>query len=81
MVSLSFMLAGGISNLIDRIARGAVIDYIDISPIFKFSVFNLSDILILVGWIILVISIFTYWKEERSISRDLKEKKQDNRRC
>ena len=32
LIALHLVLAGGIGNLIDRIARGFVIDYIDISP-------------------------------------------------
>ena len=64
MLALNLMLAGGISNLIDRIVRGFVVDYIDISPIFKFPVFNLADICIFFGWVILVISIIIYWRKE-----------------
>lgn len=64
MLALNLILAGGISNLIDRIVRGFVVDYIDVSPIFKFPVFNLADMCIFFGWIMLVISIVIYWKKE-----------------
>ena len=64
MMSLNLMLSGGISNLIDRIVRGFVVDYIDVSQIFKFPVFNLADICIFLGWIILIISILIYWRKE-----------------
>lgn len=63
-LSLGFILAGGISNLIERIMRGFVVDYIDISELFKFPVFNLADMLIFIGWITLVIFIFIYWNKE-----------------
>lgn len=63
-VALSFILAGGISNLIDRIVRGFVVDYIDISGIFKFPVFNLADMFICIGWIAIVIFTIIYWKKE-----------------
>ena len=64
MMSLNLMLSGGISNLIDRSVRGFVVDYIDVSQIFKFPVFNLADICIFLGWIILIISILIYWRKE-----------------
>ena len=40
------ILAGGISNVIDRIFRGFVIDYIYIRP---FGICNLADIMIVLG--------------------------------
>ena len=55
IVSISMVISGGIGNLIDRIFRGYVIDYIDITPIFKYPVFNFADILIVVGVLILII--------------------------
>lgn len=53
-VSLVMLLSGGVGNLIDRIFRGYVIDYID--PLFvKFAVFNFADMLVTVGAFILAI--------------------------
>lgn len=54
---MALILAGGISNLIDRIMRGFVIDYIDINNIINFPVFNISDICITIGVIFLVFAI------------------------
>lgn len=48
---LSLILAGGISNLIDRIFRGYVVDFIDITDVINFPVVNLADIYITIGWI------------------------------
>ena len=59
-VFLSFIIAGGISNLIDRIARGYVLEWINISKIDWLPMFNIADILVLVGWI-LVVGKFTYF--------------------
>lgn len=63
IVSLILVLAGGISNLIDRIARGFVVDFIDVN-ILNFPNFNIADISITIGIMILLIilikkSLFT----------------------
>ena len=49
------VIAGGVSNLLDRIFRGYVVDFIDISELFSFAIFNISDIFIVVGIIGLVV--------------------------
>lgn len=56
IVTLSFILAGGMSNLIDRIFRGYVIDYININ-LFNFPIFNIADICITIGIFVLIFSI------------------------
>lgn len=50
-IFLSLILAGGISNLIDRIFRGYVIDFIDITSFINFPILNFADIYISIGWI------------------------------
>lgn len=57
-LSISLIIAGGLGNLIDRIIRGFVVDYIDITNIISFPIFNLADIFIVIGTIILIIQIF-----------------------
>lgn len=69
LASFTLILSGGISNLIDRIARGCVVDYIDITKYFKFPLFNIADIFIVVGWIMLLISIIIYWYKEVKIPK------------
>ena len=59
-VFLSFIIAGGISNLIDRIARGYVLEWISVSKIEWLPMFNIADVFVLVGWI-LVVGKFTYF--------------------
>ena len=56
---LSFILAGSIGNGIDRILNGYVIDFIKIKSI-NFPVFNIADIVINIGVLILMISYFRY---------------------
>ena len=56
---LSFILAGTIGNGIDRVLNGYVIDFIKIKYI-DFPVFNIADIVINIGALILMISYFRY---------------------
>ena len=57
LIGLSLILAGGIGNLIDRIFRGFVVDYIDFSPLIKSPVFNIADICVVVGCMIVGINL------------------------
>lgn len=65
------IVSGGIGNLIDRIRMGKVIDYIDISPLFRFPVFNFADCCIVVGGIILV--IYVLFLHDQNAPKELKE--------
>ena len=51
--------AGGIGNLIDRIAKGYVVDFIDFRLI-HFPVFNVADIFVTVGAIFIFVSIIFF---------------------
>ena len=57
LIALGLILAGGIGNLVDRIFRGFVVDYIDFNPLIKYPIFNLSDICIVLGCIIIGINL------------------------
>ena len=57
LYSYSFILGGTIGNGIDRILKGYVIDFINLNMI-NFPVFNVADILINIGFIIFLYSIF-----------------------
>lgn len=50
-ILLIMISSGGISNLIDRIYRGYVVDYIDINQVFSYPIFNIADISIVLGTI------------------------------
>lgn len=53
-VSLSFIIAGGIGNMIDRVSLGYVVDMIDVRLI-HFAVFNVADSFVCVGAGILMV--------------------------
>ena len=57
LYSYSFILGGTIGNGMDRILKGFVIDFINLNMI-NFPVFNIADISINIGFIILLYSIF-----------------------
>ena len=57
LYSYSFILGGTIGNGIDRIIKGFVIDFINLN-IINFPVFNIADISINIGFLILLYNIF-----------------------
>ena len=57
LYSYSFILGGTIGNGIDRIYKGYVVDFINLN-IINFPVFNIADISINIGFIILFYNIF-----------------------
>ena len=59
-LGMSLILAGGFGNLIDRIFRGYVIDFLDFIIFgYDFPVFNIADMLIVIS---VGIMIITYWR-------------------
>ena len=57
LYSYSFILGGTVSNGIDRIYKGFVVDFINLN-IINFPVFNIADISINIGFIFLLYNIF-----------------------
>lgn len=58
-IALSLVIGGSIGNLIDRILRGAVVDFIDIKIFgYNFPIFNLADTFIVIGVFLLIIEMF-----------------------
>ena len=57
LYAYSFILGGTIGNGIDRIIKGFVIDFINLN-ILKFPVFNIADISINIGFILILYSLF-----------------------
>lgn len=55
IIGLSLIIFGSISNLIDRVYFGFVIDYIDLK---YYTVFNLADVMIVMGVIVIILDSF-----------------------
>lgn len=73
LISISLIIAGGLGNLIDRIFRGYVIDYIDINPLFKYPVFNIADICVVLGCTVVVTNLIINTIKEKT-NYNLQEK-------
>ena len=65
IIGFSLIIGGGIGNIFDRIAYGSVTDflYLDFGGIFKTGIFNIADLSVTTGMILILISSFkkTYW--------------------
>ena len=53
---VSFIIAGGLGNVVDRIRYGFVVDFLDINELFSYPMFNVADCFVVVGAILLVIA-------------------------
>lgn len=56
-VALNMIIAGALGNLIDRIFRGYVVKFI---KIFNMPTFNIADVLIILGWVLLAVFFATF---------------------
>ena len=57
------IIGGGIGNLIDRIFRGYVIDYLDFRLI-HFAIFNFADCCVVVGTLLVLIKLVFFDREK-----------------
>ena len=69
MYSICLIVSGGIGNMIDRIALGEVIDFIDFRLI-NFAIFNGADSFVCIGAGLLILALI------RDIIKEAKEKKE-----
>ena len=67
-VTLGFILGGAVSNLIDRVTRGAVVDFVRLHFQDKLSwpTFNLADVSITLGSVTLAVALFK-WKFKKTL--------------
>jgi signal peptidase II len=64
LVGVSLYAAGGVSNLADRVARGSVIDFLNVGlgPL-RTGIFNVADMAIMLGVGLLIVALY---RAERS---------------
>ncbi len=80
-ISLAMIIGGGIGNMIDRIAWGSVVDFLELPflwlPILNmyFPVFNVADSFVTVGAVILIVCMIRMEVKE---SKKAKEKKDES---
>ncbi|MBQ7836912.1 MAG: signal peptidase II [Clostridia bacterium] len=66
-ISASFIIGGGVGNMIDRCLRGSVVDFIDVEFI-DFYIFNVADMFVCVGCGLMILYL---------ILSEIKEKKKN----
>lgn len=81
--ALAMVIGGGIGNMIDRVAMGSVVDFIELPflwlPILNmyFPIFNLADSFVTVGVVILIVCLIRLQVLESRTERAKKREKQN----
>lgn len=75
--SLAIVIAGGVGNLIDRIKFGYVVDFLDFSKIGFPWIFNMADIFVVVGVILLTVALLFGWEKGVKTKKGAVEDKHD----
>jgi len=79
--AVTLIIAGGVGNLIDRIASGYVVDFIDFKSI-GFAIFNFADICAVTGAFILFFAVLRdeirEYRAKKACSPDIPELKNDD---
>ena len=67
LMAFASIIGGGIANVYDRFAYGSVADFfhIDLGGVFRTGIFNMADLSVTTGMIILVIASFKKKKKEK----------------
>ena len=71
LFGLGLVFAGGASNLADRIARGSVIDFMNVGlGSLRTGIFNVADVAIMAGVLLLVLTHLRTGHEPRPVASD-----------
>ncbi len=76
LVTTAVIIGGGVGNLIDRVYRGYVIDYINLE-IINFAIFNLADICVTCGTAVLLVILAREMIQEEKETKARKAAKGD----
>ncbi len=68
-IFLPFIVCGGLGNLVDRVSKGYVVDFIEL-PFLNFAVFNFADMLVTSGAFCLCVYLVWSLFKERKESAD-----------
>ncbi|WP_353779114.1 signal peptidase II [Winogradskyella sp. 3972H.M.0a.05] len=70
LIAFCCIIGGGIANVFDRIAFGSVTDFlhIDLGGVFKTGIFNLADVSVTTGMIILIFGNFLSRKKQPKVA-------------
>jgi len=80
-LSLSLIIAGAVGNFIDRLMRGFVVDFLNFYPFgYDFPVFNVADICINIGVVLLFIYLIFIYKEPEKEKKDSNSDKTEENR-
>lgn len=70
IVSTGLVIGGALGNLIDRILRGFVVDFLDFRAI-NYPVFNVADSCVVVGAILICVYLIFFDKKEETQNADV----------
>jgi len=64
-IAIALLLAGGLSNILDRFTYGGVVDYFYWHYGFEFAIFNFADVIIDLGVVLILYKQYQIYKEEK----------------
>jgi signal peptidase II len=69
-VALSILMGGAIGNLLDRIFRGSVVDFMDFYfGSYDYAIFNLADSSVVIGTTLLAIYMLFIYKDKNKLEK------------
>lgn len=80
LIGLSFIIGGGIGNIVDRILYGSVTDFlhINLGGIFKTGIFNMADLSVMAGMFLLLIGSYIKKGKSDKVTPEQSKSKNDS---